>query len=177
MEELFDIVDDQDRVIGQAPRSACHGNPALIHRVAHVLVFNSAGEILLQKRSSSKDVQPGRWDTSVGGHLDPGEDYRAGALREMAEELSIINQPLDFLYAYPHRNDFESENVASFWLCYDGSVEFDPMEIEEVAYFSPEQIAQKLGSGFLTPNFEHEWSLFLAWASKNGGLKTLFSGI
>lgn len=177
MEELFDIVDDQDRVIGQAPRSACHGNPALIHRVAHVLVFNSGGEILLQKRSSSKDVQPGRWDTSVGGHLDPGEDYLTGALREMAEELSIINQPLEFLYSYPHRNDFESENVTSFWLCYDGSVQFDPKEIEVVAFYSPEQIAQMLGSNFLTPNFEHEWSLFLAWANKKGGLKTLFSGV
>ncbi len=177
MEELFDIVDDQDRVIGQAPRSACHGNPALIHRVAHVLVFNSTGQILLQKRSRFKDVQPGRWDTSVGGHLDPGEDYLSGALREMAEELNIINQPLEVLYSYRHRNDFESENVTSFYLCYDGSVRFDPNEIEEVAFYSVEEIAQMLGSGTLTPNFEHEWGLFLGWANKQGGLKSLFSNV
>jgi isopentenyldiphosphate isomerase len=177
MEELFDIVDDQDRVIGQAPRSACHGNPALIHRVAHVLVFNRTGQLLLQKRSRFKDVQPGRWDTSVGGHLDPGEDYLSGALREMAEELNIVNQPLEYLYSYPHRNTFESENVTSFWLRYDGSVDFDPKEIEAVTFYSAEEIAQMLGSGFLTPNFEYEWDLFLEWANKRGGLKSLFSGI
>ena len=67
--EFFDIVDDEDRVIGQAPRSQCHGDPRLVHRVAHVLVFNSRGELLLQKRSVTKDIQPGKWDTSVGGHL------------------------------------------------------------------------------------------------------------
>jgi isopentenyldiphosphate isomerase len=177
MAELFDIVDDQDRIIGQAPRSSCHGNPTLVHRVAHVLVFNSAGKVLLQKRSGSKDVQPGRWDTSVGGHLDPGEDYQAGALREMAEELGIVNQPLELLYSYPHRNDFESENVTSFWLCYDGGIAFDPQEVEAIAFYSVEEIAQLLGSGCLTPNFEHEWGLFMEWAMKRGGIKALLSSI
>ncbi len=87
--EWFDIVDENDRVICQAPRSVCHGDPSLIHRVAHVLVFNRRGQLLLQKRSRSKDIQPGRWDTSVGGHLDPGEDYLEAAYREMREELGI----------------------------------------------------------------------------------------
>lgn len=177
MEELFDIVDEQDRVIGQAPRSACHGNPDLVHRVAHVLVFNSAGQLLLQKRSMSKDVQPGRWDTSVGGHLDAGEDYQAAALREMGEELGIFDQPLSPLYSYPHRNSFESENVTSYWICYDGPVVFDVQEIETVAYFSAKEIAQMLGSGRLTPNFEYEWGLFVSWAEDRGGLNALFSTV
>ena len=85
--EIVDRVDDQDRVIGTASRSACHADPNLIHRAVHVLVFNGQGELLLQLRSLSKDIQPGKWDTSVGGHLDPGEDYRAAAVREMGEEL------------------------------------------------------------------------------------------
>lgn len=174
MEELFDIVDEQDRVIGQAARSACHGNPALIHRVAHVLVFNGEGQLLLQKRSEAKDVQPGRWDTSVGGHLDPGEDYHAGALREMAEELGIVGQTLKFLYSYPHRNAFESENVSTFLVRYDGELRVDPQEIEDVAFYSEDEIAQMLGSGILTPNFEQEWGLFLKWAEEKGGLKSLF---
>ena len=177
MEELFDIVDDQDRVIGQAPRSACHGNPGLIHRVAHVLVFNSAGQLLLQKRSRSKDVQPGRWDTSVGGHLDPGEDYLSGALREMAEELGIVDQTLEFMYSYPHRNDFESENVSSFWVSYDGPVLYDREEIETVSFFSVEEIAQMIGSDVVTPNFKHEWVLFLQWAEEHGGLESLISAV
>lgn len=174
MEELFDIVDNQDRVIGQAPRSACHGNPALIHRVAHVLVFNSAGQLLLQKRSETKDVQPGRWDTSVGGHLDPGEDYRDGALREMAEELGVVGQELNYLYSYPHRNAFESENVSTFLVRYDGPFRFDTQEIDGIDFYTATQIAQMLGSGVLTPNFEHEWGLFLQWAEQKGGLKALF---
>ena len=86
--ELFEIVDDNDLVIGTAPRRECHGNPALVHRAAHVLVFNRAGQLLLQKRSASKDIQPGKWDTSVGGHLDPGENYLTAAVREMPRRSS-----------------------------------------------------------------------------------------
>jgi len=75
----------------------CHGNPALVHRAVHVLVVNAAGELLLQKRSARKDIQPGKWDTSVGGHLEPGESYFAAALREMREELGLSGLPLTFL--------------------------------------------------------------------------------
>src|SRR5512137_1106823 len=96
--ELFDIVDDDDRVIGTARRGECHGNPALIHRAVHVLVVNANGDMLLQKRSASKDIQPGKWDTSVGGHLEPGESYHAAAVREMQEELGLTGLPLTFLY-------------------------------------------------------------------------------
>ncbi len=174
MEELFDIVDEQDRVIGRAPRSACHGDPGLIHRVAHVLVFNPAGELLLQKRSRHKDVQPGRWDTSVGGHLDAGEEYLQAALREMAEELGIVDQSLEFLYSYPHRNAFESENVATYWTCYDGGIVFNPEEIEAVCFYSAAEIDRIVGSGVLTPNFEQEWQLFKEWAQGRGGLGALF---
>jgi isopentenyldiphosphate isomerase len=87
--QQLDNVDEQDQVIGQAPRSECHGNPALVHRVAHVLVFDRSDRLLLQKRSMTKDIQPGRWDTSVGGHLDPGESYLEAACREMREELGV----------------------------------------------------------------------------------------
>jgi isopentenyldiphosphate isomerase len=162
-EEWFEIVDDEDRVIGRAPRSACHGNPDLIHRVAHVLVVNRDGHILLQKRSMTKDVQPGRWDTSVGGHLDPGEGYRVAALREMREELGICDVPIEFLYRSRIRNDFESENIATFFTRYDGEICFDPVEIDAVRFFSAEEIDGRLGQGFFTPNFEEEWALYSRW--------------
>jgi len=71
--KLFDLLNDDDKVIGQALRSACHGDPGLIHRAVHVLVFNSSGALLLQKRAPGKYIQPGKWDTSVGGHLALGE--------------------------------------------------------------------------------------------------------
>ena len=82
-EEQLEIVDYKGEVIGSAPRSEIHGNPSLIHRVVHVLVLNKKGEILLQKRSRNKDVAPGRWDTSVGGHVGIGEDLVSSSKREM----------------------------------------------------------------------------------------------
>ncbi len=161
--EIFDIVDDQDRVIGQAPRSQCHGDPSLIHRVAHVLVFNSRGQLLLQKRSMTKDVQPGRWDTSVGGHVDPGEGYLEAARREMAEEVGIAGLPLAFLYPSKIRNEYESENVMTYLARYDGEIHFSRDEIDEVRFWSHEEIDSTLGSGRFTPNFEEEWQRFCRW--------------
>lgn len=158
MSEFFEIVDANDQVIGKALRSECHGNPQLIHRVAHVLVFDRQGRLLLQKRSMSKDVQPGKWDTSVGGHLDPGESYEEAAKREMFEELGISGIPLTFLHAYQMRSDFESENVATFTACHDGPFPFSVVEIEKVRFWTPQEIELSLQSGLLTPNFEDEWA-------------------
>lgn len=166
-EDYFEIVDAEDRVIGVAPRRECHGDPSLVHRSAHVLVFNSRGELLLQKRSMAKDIQPGRWDTSVGGHLDPGEDYRQAAVREMAEELGLTGVPLTFLYASQIRNAIESENIQSFLARSDGPVRFAPLEIDAVRYWTRDDIELALGSGELTPNFEQEWGLFKEWERRD----------
>lgn len=158
MSEYFEIVDEDDRVIGKALRSECHGNPSLVHRVAHVLVFDRQGRLLLQKRSMSKDVQPGKWDTSVGGHLDPGETYEEAARREMFEELGVADLPLTLLHAYPMRNDFESENVVTFTACCDGPFSFSLSEIDEVKFWTAPEIDEALSRGILTPNFEDEWA-------------------
>lgn len=158
MSEYLEIVDADDQVIGLALRSECHGNPQLIHRVAHVLVFDRQGRLLLQKRSMNKDVQPGKWDTSVGGHLDPGESYAGAAAREMCEELGVADLPLTFLYAYQMRNAYESENVATFMTRHDGPFPFSVVEIEEVRFWTPQEIDAALSSGILTPNFEDEWA-------------------
>lgn len=165
--EMFEIVDEEDRVIGLAPRSRCHGDPSLIHRVAHVLVFNRHGELLLQKRSENKDIQPGRWDTSVGGHLSPGESYLEAAYREMAEELGIRGIPLTFLYFSKMRNAVESENVATYLGRFDGHVVFPPEEIQEVRFWGESEIEAALGTNLFTPNFEQEWELFSEWKGQN----------
>ena len=164
--EIFDIVDDNDVVIGQAPRAQCHGNPALVHRVAHVLVFNRDGALLLQKRAASKDVQPGKWDTSVGGHLDPGESYLQAAYREMEEELGIHDIPLTFLYHSRMGNDYESGKVATYLARYDGAIRFAAREIEAVRFWCVGEIESALGSGLLTPNFEQEWRLWCDWSRR-----------
>lgn len=179
-EEYFEIVDDSDQVVGLASRRRCHGDPTLIHRVAHVLVFNHRGELLLQKRSASKDVQPGKWDTSVGGHLDPGEDYLTAAVRELHEELGLANLPLTFLYTSRIRNAYEAENVATYLTYHDGPFSFAAAEIDEVRFWSPALIESTLGHGIFTPNFEEEWALWRDWERRyprrDGSTLALCSG-
>ena len=89
-EELFDVVDAEDRVIGKERRSIVHRNQ-LMHRAIHVFVFNSAGQLYLQKRSLNKDSSPGKWVSSCSGHVDSGEDYDTAALRELGEELALYD--------------------------------------------------------------------------------------
>ena len=88
-EEIFDIVNEQDEVIGSAPRSEVHARK-LWHRAVHVLVFNARGEVFLQKRSMLKDTAKGKWDSSTSGHLDSGEDYDTCAVRELREEIGLV---------------------------------------------------------------------------------------
>ena len=139
-EEMLEIVNEQGMTTGLGRRSEVHGNPALLHKVIHVLVFNDAGELLLQKRSLSKDVAPGKWDTSVGGHVAPGEDLLAAALREMQEELGVVSDDYLYLYSYCYRNDFESEIVYTYRCIHNGPFPFDKGEIDEVSFWSFEKI-------------------------------------
>lgn len=153
--EVFDVVDENDEVVGRALREEVHGDPSLIHRVAHVLVFNSAGELFLQLRAADKDVQPNRWDTSVGGHVDAGEAYEDAARREMREELGIEGCPLERLYRYRHENDYESEMVTSYRAVWDGPIEVDPAEISEGRFWTLADI-EAADTALFTPNFLDE---------------------
>jgi isopentenyl-diphosphate delta-isomerase type 1 len=159
--EYLDIVTENNRIIDRALRSECHGNPRLIHRAAHVLIFNSLGRLLLQKRSMNKDIQPGKWDISVGGHVESGESYEKAAYRELKEELGIKDIIIDYLYDYKMRNEIESENIRSYVCIYDGKIDFNPDEIDEVRFWDMEEIMSRLGTGTFTPNFEQELTLYL----------------
>jgi len=160
--ELFDLVDDCDVTAGVTTRAAVHGNPSLIHRVAHVLVFNDAGELYLQKRSSTKDVQPGMWDTSVGGHVDSGESYERAAMREMHEELGIQGASMRFLHKYLHRNGYESEYVCTYRVLWNDQITPDPVEIDEGRFWSIKEILSRVESGIFTPNFVDELNRYLS---------------
>jgi isopentenyldiphosphate isomerase len=161
VQEVFDLVDESDRIIGKAPRDEVHGNPSLIHRVVHVLVWNGRQELYLQKRVETKVVQPGKWDTSVGGHVDLGESYEHAARREMEEELGIIGIPLEPLYRYLHRNDYESEMVTTFTVTWDGPVTPDPAEIAEGRFWSLDEI-DRSDPELFTPNFLEELARYRA---------------
>ena len=158
-DELFEVVDENNLVIGSASRSECHGNPQLIHRTAHVVVFHPDGRILLQKRSAGKDIQPGKWDTAVGGHLMPGEDYKQAARREMNEELGLSSDlPLNLLFDSQIRNDLESENVRVFSTVSSGPFDIQQTEIDEVRFWERGKIIEemKLPDSSFTPNLISE---------------------
>lgn len=160
-EEYLEIVNKDGEVTGLAARSEVHGNPSMLHKVVHVLVFNSSGSLLLQKRSANKDVAPGMWDTSVGGHVSAGEDILFSARREMEEELGVVPQELEYLYAYIHSNPYETELVNTYRCTYDGEISFNREEIDEVRFWKLEEIRQSVGKGRLSSNFEHEFRIYI----------------
>ncbi|OGV34047.1 MAG: hypothetical protein A2020_01095 [Lentisphaerae bacterium GWF2_45_14] len=156
-DEIFEIVNQDGAVIGTAPRSECHGNPALVHRCAHVVVYHPDGRILLQKRSAAKDIQPGKWDTAVGGHLQVGEDFESGARREMNEELGLDPAvPLEFLFDSKIRNDIESEKVRVFSVVSSGPFQFDRDEVSEVRFWTVSELKDSLERDDFTPNLKAE---------------------
>lgn len=156
-DEIFDVVDESGRKVGQALRRECHGNPALIHQSVHVMVTNSQGELFLQKRSSIKDIQPGKWDTSVGGHFLPDEQPEAAARREMCEELGVEPVTLTLAYQYLWRSPRETELVRTFVTRHDGPFRLDPKEIDDGRFWSMQDLEAGLGKGLFTPNFEYEF--------------------
>src|SRR4030081_713278 len=110
-EEIFDVVNESDEIIGQRSRAEVH-RLGLMHRAVHVLVFNSRGQVFLQKRSMTKDRQPGLWDSSASGHVDSGEDYDRCAIRELREELGLrLDQPPRRLFKLAARPATDQEHV------------------------------------------------------------------
>ncbi len=141
-EEIFDVVNDRDEVIGQAPRKEVHAR-GLWHRAIHVLVFNSKGDVFLQKRSLLKDTAAGKWDSSSSGHLDTGEDYDACAVRELREEIGlVVPRPPERLF----KIDARKETGWEFCWIYRGESEgpftLHPEEIEIGDWFAPNVVTQ-----------------------------------
>ncbi len=166
-EELLEVVNEQGEVLRLATRQECHSQKGLIHRVVHVLVWDRTGRLYLQKRAKHKDIQPGKWDTSVGGHLCPGETILNGAQRELKEELHIIHVQLTHLYQYMMFSPQETELVNTFSTIWDATVEPEPREIEEGRFWTSSEIEASLGQDLFTPNFEDEYRRFKEWKAKH----------
>jgi len=157
-EEIFPIVNEQGETIGAATRKECHSGSFLLHPVVHLHIFNSQGELYLQKRNMNKDIQPGKWDTAVGGHVNLNEKVEDALYREAGEELHIAGFVPEFAFRYVFRSDVEQELVNSYYTRYSGEINPDKSEISEGRYWKPEDIKSAIGKNIFTPNFESEFS-------------------
>jgi isopentenyldiphosphate isomerase len=139
-EEIFDVVNERDEVIGRQSRSEVH-RLGLMHRAVHVLVFNAAGQVFLQKRSLKKDRQPGVWDSSASGHVESGEDYDACVIREVWEEIGLkLNAAPKRLFKLGAGAGTDQEHVWVYRCEAEGPFRLDPDEIERGGWFAREAV-------------------------------------
>jgi isopentenyldiphosphate isomerase/intracellular septation protein A len=182
-EEMLPLIDEDGKVLGAAPRSECHKGPGKLHPVVHLQIVDGRGSMYLQKRALDKDIQPGKWDSAVGGHVAVGEDLDAALSREMREELGVTKLALDSsgarvdpILRYRWECPQESEMVFSFIVTYGGPFSPDGKEVIEGKFWSFADIRSNLGKGVFTPNFEHEYGLIEAAAAEAAAAAARASG-
>ena len=154
--EKLPVVDASGKVVGGMSRQEAHGGSKKLHPVVHLHIIER-GAIYLQKRSDDKDIQPGKWDTAVGGHVDYGEDVEQALKREAFEELSVVGFKPNFIVKYIWESEEECELVFSFFTRYDGEIVPNVDEISEGRYWKFQEVVDNLGKGIFTPNFEKEY--------------------
>ena len=159
-DEWFPIVDEDGNEISRAPRSVCHdGKSRLLHPVVHMHLFNSEGDLFLQKRAITKDLLPGYWDTSVGGHMSPGESPYEALQRETMEELGLKEFICIFIKKYIWESPREKELVYSFKGLSENHPVINKDEIDDGRFWSIGEIRKNLDKNVFTPNFEHEFKM------------------
>ena len=158
--ERFPIVDEEGNVVGSASRGECHSGSRLLHPVVHLHVFNARGEVYLQKRPEWKDIQPGKWDTAVGGHIDYGETPEQALVREVREELGITDFVSERVGKYVFESRRERELVYVNRTTYDGPIHPSDTELDGGRFWTLDEIRSAIGNNILTPNFESEFQRF-----------------
>ncbi len=161
--EVLPIVNEEGQVTGKAPREMFHFNKKekLLHPVVHMHLLNSRGEIFLQHRPEFKKVQPGKWDTAVGGHVSYGETIEVALVREAFEEIGLNGIHPVFLRKYVWETDVERELVYMFMLVTDRDPRINSGELSGGRFWKMEEISRMAENGVFTPNFLHEFNILL----------------
>lgn len=157
--EWFPVIEPNGLVTGRSTRQYCHSGAKPLHPVVHLHIIDRYSRIYLQKRSMKKDIQPGKWDTAVGGHVSYGEGILEAVYREASEELGFMEFNPILLETYRFESEIEAELVNVFAVV--GSYELHPdlEEVEEGRWWELADIDDALGKGVLTPNFESEFKM------------------
>lgn len=158
-EEWVPLVDETGKVTGQAPRSQVHNGSKLLHPVVHMHVVNRNKAILLQKRPETKLIQPGKWDTAVGGHISVGETLEQALRKEAFEEIGLKEFSANLLQVYKWESEVEAELVYLFVTHDFKNYHVHSDEVVEARFWTRNQIEKQLGKNVFTPNFEHEFRL------------------
>ncbi len=133
-DEMLDVVNERDEVVGRAPRREVHAR-GLLHRAVHLFVFNSRGGLFVQKRSMNKDRNAGKYDSSAAGHVDSGEDYDTAAAREVREELNL-DTPLRRILKVAACEETDWEHVWLYECHTDDPIRFNTEEIESARFWT-----------------------------------------
>lgn len=155
--ELLPQVDESGKTIGSISRGTAHSGSKILHPVVHLHVFNNKGELYLQKRPDWKDIQPGKWDTAIGGHVNYGEDIMYALRREAEEEIGITNFIPESLGCYIFESEIERELINVFKTTYDKPIRPNQDELDGGRFWSADEIRENIGKGLFTPNFENEY--------------------
>ena len=159
-DEMLPLVDEQGNIIGAATRGECHDGTKRLHPVVHLHVYNGRGEVYLQKRPDWKTIQPGKWDTAVGGHIDLGENIELALKREAGEELGIEDFIPEQVAKYVFESEVERELIFVFKTVYDGEI-LPTDELDGGRFWPMAELVESMGKGVFTPNFESEFKTYL----------------
>lgn len=159
MEEWVPLVDEKGQVTGQAPRSKVHDGSKLLHPVVHLHVLSKNGSIMLQKRPMNKLIQPGKWDTAVGGHISAGETLEQALQKEASEEIGLKDFSAQLRKVYKWESEVETELVYLFTTYDYKNTGIQSDEVEELKFWTKNQVVKNLYKNVFTPNFEYEFGL------------------